>query len=238
MTARCGASVAGQRATAEVDMKYESARPYLPGRLSLAAMRQAIEGCRGCDLYRDATQAVFGEGSEQARIAVVGEVPGDREDVAGRPFVGAAGRVLDQLLAEVSIPRREVYVTNAVKHFKFTRRGKRRIHHKPSYDQVQACRPWLESEIAVVHPRVMVLLGSTAAQALLGRSFRVTRHRRQVLHTEWAAFTFATVHPSSVLRITDRDERHAARRELLGDFEVIADCYRRAVGPSPPASPA
>jgi DNA polymerase len=172
---------------------------------SLDEARAEAAGCRACDLWRLGTQTVFGAGPGESRLVLVGEQPGDREDRAGEPFVGPAGRLLDEALAEAGIDRRLVYVTNAVKHFKWRPSGKRRIHDKPSWSQVQACQPWLELELRLVRPEVVVLLGATAAQSLLGREFRVTRERGRVLEVPFAAGAVATVHPSSVLRARDED---------------------------------
>jgi uracil-DNA glycosylase family protein len=199
-----------------------SAAAYLPERLSLAQLREAVQGCRGCDLYRNATQAVFGEGKANAEVMLVGETPGDKEDLAGRPFVGPAGRLLDQALEEAGIDRRQTYVTNAVKHFKWTGRGKRRIHQKPSWSEQVACRPWLEAELAVVRPRVLVCLGATAAQSLLGREFRVTRHRGELVDSDLAEFVTATIHPSAVLRQRDDEARRAELAAFVDDLRVVA----------------
>jgi uracil-DNA glycosylase len=193
------------------------------GQRSLTALREVAAGCRACDLWRNATQTVFGEGRRTAEVMLIGEQPGDKEDLAGHPFVGPAGRVLDQALDDVGIDREQVYVTNAVKHFKWKARGKRRIHDKPSAAEVAACRPWLDAELATVRPRVVVLLGATAAQALLGRSFRVTKERGKVLEeTVIAPFVVATVHPSSILRAPDGAARHEAEREFRADLAVVA----------------
>jgi len=189
----------------------------------LTALREVAAGCRACDLWRNATQTVFGEGRRTAEVMLIGEQPGDKEDLAGHPFVGPAGRVLDQALNDVGIDREQVYVTNAVKHFKWKARGKRRIHDKPNAAEVAACRPWLDAELATVRPRVVVLLGATAAQALLGRSFRVTKERGKVLEeTVIAPFVVATVHPSSILRAPDGAARHEAEREFRADLAVVA----------------
>jgi DNA polymerase len=196
---------------------------------SLSALRKAAADCRACDLWRNATQTVFGEGPAPADVMLVGEQPGDKEDLAGHPFVGPAGRVLDEALAEVGIERDRVYVTNAVKHFKWKARGKRRIHDKPNAAEVAACRPWLEAELAAVRPRVLVVLGATAAQALLGRSFRVTAHRGEVIEgTELAPLVVATVHPSSILRAPDAAAREAAQREFTADLAVVASVLARS----------
>src|SRR5690348_5690779 len=181
-----------------------SAAAYLPPRLNLTQLREAVQGCRGCDLYRNATQAVFGEGARRAEVMLVGEQPGDKEDLAGHPFVGPAGQLLDRALEEAGIDRAQTYVTNAVKHFKWQARGKRRIHQKPSWSESVACHPWLEAELDVVEPRVVVCLGATAAQSLLGKDFRVTQHRGELLDSDLAEHMTATVHPSSILR--QRDE--------------------------------
>ena len=185
-------------------------------------------GCRACDLWRNATRTVFGEGPADAQLMLVGEQPGDREDLAGQPFVGPAGRVLDDALAAAGIDRDRVYVTNAVKHFKWRARGKRRIHDKPNRAEVAACRPWLDGELAIVKPRVLVLLGATAAQALLGAAFRVTRERgRPIGGTEFAEHVLATVHPSAIVRIRDRDERVEAERGLASDLRTAAELVFR-----------
>src|SRR5436309_10812291 len=177
---------------------------------SLAELRREAAECTNCPLYRAATQTVFGEGTTRAKIMLVGEQPGDQEDRAGGPFVGPAGKLLDELLEEAGIDRKLVYVTNVVKHFKWKARGKRRIHDKPSWSEIAACRPWLEAELAVVQPRILVLLGASAAQALLGRAFRVTRSRGEIMEaTGFAPYVMATIHPSAVLRAPDA----AARRE-------------------------
>jgi uracil-DNA glycosylase len=190
----------------------------------LARLARDAADCRACDLWRDATQTVFGEGPEDAELMLVGEQPGDREDTEGRPFVGPAGRVLDEALAAAGIDRASVYVTNAVKHFKWRARGKRRIHEKPNRGEVAACRPWLDAELEAVRPRVLVLLGATAAQALLGTAFRVTRERgRPVDETGFAEHVLATVHPSAILRIRDTAERAEAERGLADDLRAAAD---------------
>jgi uracil-DNA glycosylase family protein len=187
----------------------------------IARLAREAADCRACDLWRDATQTVFGEGPQDARLMLVGEQPGDREDLAGRPFVGPAGRVLDEALTAAGIDRERVYVTNAVKHFKWRARGKRRIHDKPNRAEVAACRPWLDGELALVKPRVLVLLGATAAQALLGTGFRVTRERgRPIGGTEFAEHVVATVHPSAIVRIRDPAERAEAERGLAADLRA------------------
>ena len=198
------------------------AQSFLPVTHTLPALRAAIPTCRGCTLYKHATQAVFGEGSAASRVMLIGEVPGDREDLVGKPFVGPAGRLLDEALAIGGIPRDEVYVTNAVKHFKWQGRGKRRIHQKPNWSEIAACRPWLEAELYVVRPRVLVCLGATAAQALLGRQFRVTRERGRPVESELAVHVIATIHPSSILRgdPETRDQEYAA---FVQDLKVVAE---------------
>jgi DNA polymerase len=196
---------------------------------SLEERGAAAAACRACDLWRNATQTVFGEGSERAAVMMVGEQPGDREDLEGRPFVGPAGRVLDTALQEVGIDRDLVYMTNVVKHFKWRPRGKRRIHQKPNAEEIRACRPWLESELALVKPRVLVCLGSVAAQALLGREFRVTRERGRFVESTLAERVTATVHPSSILRAGDDEARALAMEQFVEDLRVVA----REVSASP-----
>jgi len=199
----------------------------LPTKHTLPLLRDAIPSCRGCTLYRNATQAVFGEGSVASRVVLIGEVPGDREDLAGKPFVGPAGRLLDEALAIGGIPRDEVYVTNAVKHFKYTQRGKRRLHDKPNRYEIEACKPWLEAELEVIEPEIVVLLGATAAQSLLGSAFRVTKERGHALETRLAKWTFATVHPASVLRAPDEEMRRIAKEEFIADFELVGDYFKK-----------
>jgi len=194
----------------------------LPARLNLTNVRAAAAGCRACDLYKRGTQTVFGEGPSKAEVMMVGEQPGDAEDIAGHPFVGPAGKLLDRALAEVGIDRRRVYVTNVVKHFKWEPRGKRRIHAKPNSAEIAACRPWLETEIALVKPRVLVCLGATAAQALLGRSFKVSRQRGRFVPSPLAPRVTATVHPSSILRAPDEERRHAEMKQFVADLARVA----------------
>ena len=205
-----------------------SAADFLPPRLELPVLREAAAGCRGCGLYCDATQTVFGEGPGDALVVFVGEQPGDQEDRAGKPFVGPSGHLLDDALQRAGVPRERCYVTNAVKHFKFEPRGKRRIHSKPSAREVAACRPWLEAELKVVKPQMIVCLGATAAQALLGRDFRVTQHRGEVLSSEWAPWLLATVHPSSLLRIPDATAREEAFAQFVDDMKTVAKQLGRA----------
>ena len=199
-----------------------TAAAYLPERRSLEQLREAVQGCRGCDLYKNATQAVFGEGTARADVMLVGEQPGDKEDLAGRPFVGPAGQLLDRALEEAGVDRAQTYVTNAVKHFKWQARGKRRIHQKPTWSEQMACRPWLAAELAAVKPRVLVCLGATAAQSLLGRDFRVTRHRGELLDSQLAEHVTATIHPSAILRQQDEDSRRAELAAFVDDLRVVA----------------
>jgi uracil-DNA glycosylase len=201
----------------------------VPRKPTLENLRNAAATCKGCDLWKNATQTVFGAGSGRAKIVMVGEQPGDREDLAGHPFVGPAGALLDKALAEVGIDRAEVYVTNVVKHFKWTpaERGKRRIHKKPRYSEIQACRPWLDAELSVVKPEVLVCLGATAAQALLGRDFSVSRRRGEWVESVLAPCVIATVHPSSVLRAADDESRHAQYAAFVQDIKKIAAVLRR-----------
>jgi uracil-DNA glycosylase len=198
------------------------ARALIPDNPDLDALRAAAARCTACDLYRNATQTVFGEGTTDAEVMLVGEQPGDAEDRAGRPFVGPAGRLLDQALEEAGIDRDRAYVTNVVKHFKFERRGKLRLHKKPNAEEVHACFPWLEAELRVVQPRVLVLLGATAAQALLGSSFRVSRRRGEFLDSDLAPRVLATVHPSSILRAPDEEARALAYKGFVADLTVVA----------------
>jgi uracil-DNA glycosylase len=200
----------------------ESAADYLPGKLTLPALKRAAAVCEGCPLYREATQTVFGEGPTDAQVVLVGETPGDQEDRQGKPFVGPAGRVLDEALIEAGLNRGEVYVTNAVKHFKWEPRGKRRLHKKPSAREMAACRPWLEAELHVLKPKVIVCLGATAAQALLGRAFRVSRQRGQRVMGPDGIDAVATHHPSAVLRAPDQAVRHRMRQELAADLSIAA----------------
>jgi len=199
-----------------------TAAEYVPARLSLPTLREAVQGCRGCPLYANATQAVFGEGSAHAEVMLVGEQPGDKEDLAGRPFVGPAGRLLDEALDEAGVDRSRAYVTNAVKHFKWQGKGKRRIHQKPTWSESVACRPWLEAELAAVRPRVVVALGATAAQSLLGKDFRVTRQRGEPIGSPHAEHVVATVHPSSILRPRDAGARRAELAAFVDDLRVVA----------------
>ena len=198
------------------------ASPFVPEDPSLATLREAAAGCRGCHLWRAATQTVFGEGPEGARVVLVGEQPGDREDVEGRPFVGPAGRELDRGLLAAGIDRGEVYITNAVKHFKFEERGKRRIHQTPRQIEIKACRPWLDEELELLAPEAVVALGATAAKALLGPKFRVSRERGQLIDSALAPIVTATIHPSAILRVQGEAEREAEREALAADLTVVA----------------
>lgn len=217
-------------ARARLRPEVPGARDFLPVVPTLPSLRDAVSACRGCTLYREATQAVFGEGSVSAHVMLIGEQPGDSEDLAGKPFVGPAGKILDEALEVAGIPRSETYVTNVVKHFKFTRRGKRRIHDKPTRYEVEACRPWLAAEFALVAPDIVVVLGATAAQALLGPTFRVTKERGIERESALARHTFATVHPASVLRAPDEELRRLAREEFFADMRVVGACYRQLTG--------
>jgi uracil-DNA glycosylase len=199
-----------------------SAADYLPSRPTLPKLREAASGCRGCHLWERGTQTVFGEGSPSAEVMLVGEQPGDQEDREGRPFVGPAGRLLDRALEEAGIDRSRAYVTNAVKHFKWEARGKRRIHAKPNWTELAACRPWLDAELAVVKPRILVCLGATAAQALLGKPFRVTQHRGEWVESDLAECVTATIHPSAILRQRDEESRHAEFASFVADLKLVA----------------
>ena len=200
-------------------MPYPTAAPFLPDTLSMRALRDAVQRCEGCPLFANATQAVFGEGKLRSEVMLVGEQPGDQEDVAGAPFVGPAGKLLDRALDEAGIDRGTTYVTNAVKHFKWKARGTRRIHDKPTWTETLACRPWLEAELALVKPRALVLMGATAAQSLLGKTFKVTQNRGTPLDSDLAPLVVATIHPSAVLRAENRDEMFAG---LVDDLRVVA----------------
>jgi uracil-DNA glycosylase len=194
----------------------------VPARLSLPSLRQAIEGCRACELWEGATQPVLGEGARHARLMLVGEQPGDREDIEGHPFVGPAGGVLDQGLERAGIERSEVFITNVVKHFHYKLRGRRRIHQRPDRVHVNACRPWLDAELAVVSPQVLVCLGATAAQALLGSHIRVGRDRGRPIESDLAELVTLTTHPSAILRERDEQARREAMDELVADLERVA----------------
>ena len=196
--------------------------PRIPPNSSLKDLKTVSENCKACDLWRNATQIVFGEGSFHAKIMMIGEQPGNQEDLEGKPFVGPAGKLLDEALITVGIDRKQVYVTNAVKHFKWERRGKRRIHKKPNAKEIAICRRWLEAEIAALRPRIIVCLGATAAQSLFGRDFRVTQHRGDFLDSTFAPVVIATVHPSSILRAPDERTRHDKMQRFIADLEKIS----------------
>jgi DNA polymerase len=200
----------------------KSALDLVPAKPTLPRLREAAADCRACPLWEDATQTVFGAGSRSAVAMFVGEQPGDREDREGAPFVGPAGRLLDEAFDLAGIDRRAAYVTNAVKHFKWEARGKRRIHAKPSWSELAACRPWLEAELAVVRPRVLVCLGATAAQSLLGRQFRVTKQRGEWVESDLADHVTATIHPSAILRQRDDESRHAEMEAFVRDLKLVA----------------
>lgn len=202
-------------------MRYQRVAQPPPTR-DLEDLKEAAAGCRACDLWENATQTVFGEGAGRARMMLVGEQPGDQEDLQGKPFVGPAGRLLEKALEEAGIDRAKVYITNAVKHFRWTRRGKRRLHEKPNAGQIRACRPWLEAELEAVRPRVMVLMGATAAQSVMGPSFRVSVQRGQVLRSPSGVPVVATVHPSSILRAPDDESREIALKSFISDLRVAA----------------
>jgi uracil-DNA glycosylase len=203
-----------------------TAADFLPQRRSLTALREAAASCRGCPLYRDATQTVFGEGRAAAEVVLVGEQPGDQEDRRGKPFVGPAGRVLGEALEDAGIDRADVYITNVVKHFKFTPRGKRRIHKRPSAAETAACRPWLEAELEAIRPTALMALGATAAQDLFGRSFRVTKQRGRPLDSDLAPLVMASVHPSSILRAPDDETRREEYERFVADLQALAEGLR------------
>jgi DNA polymerase len=204
------------------------AEALIPQQPTIESLREAAAGCKACELWEKGTQTVFGEGKPNARLMMVGEQPGDREDIEGRPFVGPAGRILDEALDAAGIPRSNVYLTNAVKHFRWERRGKRRLHSKPSQVHVRACRPWLQAEIEVVRPRLVVLLGATAAQSVMGSTFKVTQQRGEVLDSPLGAPILATVHPSSILRSVDDKSRHEAMSGLIADLKAAGAHLRSA----------
>ncbi len=199
----------------------DSAAEFVPRKKTLPLLREAEQGCRGCDLYRNATQAVGGEGPQSSLIVFVGEQPGNDEDLAGRPFVGPSGRLLDRALEEAGIDRSIVYVTNAVKHFKFEERGKRRIHKKPSAAETKACRPWLEAELSLIHPQVLVCLGATAAQSVFGPAYRLTKERGLFVKHAWAPQATSTVHPSAILRAPDDQQRHLEYQRFVEDLKKV-----------------
>src|SRR5215218_10197928 len=214
--------------TSLIDSQSEpnDATPFLPERRSLSSLREAAAGCRGCHLWRSATQTVFGEGLKRARVMFVGEMAGDREDREGKPFVGPAGRELDKALAAAGIDREEVYITNVVKHFSFEERGKRRLHKTPKRFEIDACRPWLDAEIELVRPEAIVLLGATAGKALLGSKFKLGESRGRPLESDLAELVTATAHPSSILRQRTDEERHAERQAFTEDLKRVAAAMR------------
>jgi DNA polymerase len=211
------------------DKEQGSAAPLVPSQPNLRKLRDAAATCKACDLWLKGTQTVFGEGAENASVMLIGEQPGDKEDLAGHPFVGPAGRMLDEALAAAGIDRARVYVTNIVKHFNWVpaERGKRRIHKKPRYSEIKACRPWLDAEIAVIRPQIVICLGATAAQALLGREFSVLRERGKFVRSPLAPFVMATVHPSSILRAPDETSRHEQKQAFVEDLRVAAAQIRK-----------
>lgn len=204
------------------DQSQDSAAEFFPSRKSLKAFRDAAADCKACDLWKRGTQTVFGEGTRRAEVFFVGEQPGNEEDLTGHPFVGPAGRLLNDALVEAGIDRAQTYVTNVVKHFKWEPRGKRRIHKKPNSSEITACRPWLEAEIGLIKPKVIVCLGATAAQALLGPRFLVSKQRGQFIESTLAPYIMATVHPSSILRAPDAETRSAEKRRFIDDLKKAA----------------
>ena len=202
------------------------ASAFIPEHATPRALREAVRACRGCDLYQRATQAVFGEGPYSAEIMLIGEQPGDEEDRQGHPFVGPSGKLLDRALADAGIERSAVYVTNAVKHFKFEERGKRRLHKKPSGLEIRACRPWLEAEIDLIRPRIIVCLGASAAQSIFGNTYRLTKERGQFVRNSWAPHVTSTVHPSAVLRAPDEEQRHAEYARFVADLKKVRRMWK------------
>jgi uracil-DNA glycosylase family protein len=202
-------------------MIVKSAVEFIPVRPTLPKLREAVKQCEGCDLYKHATQAVFGEGPAAAQVVFIGEQPGDQEDLQGHPFVGPAGKLFDRALQEAGIDRSIVYITNAVKHFKFEERGKRRIHQKPNSMEITACRPWLETEISLIRPRIIVCLGATAAQSILGSQYRVTKERGRFIEHPWAPHVTSTIHPSAILRAPDAEERESEYRRFVADLQKV-----------------
>ena len=218
---------AGNPRRREAEASERTAAPFVPHTTSVRALNAAAHECRGCDLYKAATQVVFGAGPRAARVMFVGEQPGDQEDRQGEPFVGPAGAMLDKALEGAGIPRDQVYVTNAVKHFKWEPRGKRRIHKKPRASEIKACRPWLEAELRAVNPAIVVCLGATAAQSVFGSQFKLMQQRGQVLPSPLAPRVVATIHPSAVLRAPDSEGRREAFEMLVADLKVVAKALRR-----------
>src|SRR5678815_4340494 len=205
-----------------------SAATLIPKSLSLPSLKTAAADCRACDLWKKGTQTVFGEGRRQAKLMFIGEQPGNEEDLTGKPFVGPAGRLFDEALAEAGIDRQQAYVTNVVKHFKWEPRGKRRIHKKPNSLEIAACHPWLEAEVALIKPKIIVALGATAAQTLLGPQFRVTKQRGEFLESTLAAYVMATVHPSSILRAPDDETRRLEYRSFVADLKKLSRVISKA----------
>jgi len=204
--------------------EFPGAGPFLPERPSLKALGESVQACRGCDLYERATQAVMGEGRKSSRAMLIGEQPGDQEDLHGRPFVGSAGRILDRALEAAGVARKDVYVTNVVKHFKWTGgRGKRRIHSNPNASEIEACRPWLEAELMLVEPEVVVAMGATAARSLFGASFRVTKEHGLIFESPWAPQSLATLHPAAIVRMPADEDRRRAFDELVADLKSVAE---------------
>jgi uracil-DNA glycosylase len=205
-----------------------SAAEFLPPRRSLKALEQAAEGCRGCELYKDATQVVFGRGRKSAELMLVGEQPGDKEDLEGEPFIGPAGRLLDKALEEAGIDRSAAYVTNAVKHFKWKPRGNRRLHQTPRAGEIEACKPWLQAEVEAVEPQALLAMGATAARSLFGPKVKVTKDRGRPLESELAPVAAVTIHPSALLRLRDHDEREAEFAAFVADLEAVATALQGA----------
>jgi uracil-DNA glycosylase len=205
-----------------------SAEEFLPSKLSLKALEQAAQTCRGCELYKDATQTVFGQGRPSARLMLVGEQPGDKEDKEGEPFVGPAGRLLDRALGEAGIDRSEAYVTNAVKHFKWKPRGSRRLHQTPRAGEIEACKPWLQAELQAVKPEAVLAMGATAARSLFGPKVKVTKDRGRPLESPLAPVAAVTIHPSAILRLRDHDEREAELAGFVADLEGVASALQDA----------
>jgi uracil-DNA glycosylase len=210
-------------------MPVTGAAEFIPEQKTLPVLKRAVQDCRGCGLYRDATQAVFGEGSQSSVIFFIGEQPGDEEDRLGHPFVGPAGRLFDRALQEAGIDRSAMYITNAVKHFKFEERGKRRIHKKPAASEVRACRPWLEAEIALIRPKIIVCLGATAAQSVFGADYRVTKERGQFVELPWAPQATSTIHPSAILRAPNEEQRRTEYQRFVADLKKVAVSARSRV---------
>ena len=216
-----GKKVSDQPSLLTSKNQQHTAEEFFPKQLSLHSLKEAAADCQACDLWKKGTQTVFGEGLSRAKVLFVGEQPGNEEDLSGKPFVGPAGKLLDGALKEAGIDRKQTYVTNVVKHFKWEPRGKRRIHKKPNSEEISACVPWLKAEIALIKPQVIVVLGATAAQALLGRQFRVTKQRGELLESTLAPYIMATVHPSSILRAPDEETRHFEHLQFVNDLKKL-----------------